>query len=702
MALLEVEDLSVSFSTPDGLLRAVRGISFDLEPGETLGIVGESGSGKSVSTQTIAGLTEGARVSGAARFEGRDLLRMHEDELRRIRGAEIGMIFQDPLSSLHPLYRVGWQITEMIRAHETVSKKEARSRAVELLGLVGIPSPQQRIDDFPHQFSGGMRQRAMIAMALALRPRLLIADEPTTALDVTVQAQIMALIKRLQVEFGTAVIMITHDLGIIADVADRVLVMYAGKPMEYADKRTLYHQPHHPYTEGLIGSLPQHGRRGDVLRSIPGLPPSMLHVPEGCPFRPRCPYVMDVCVEDPVLQTVASGAAHRSACWLPGGLVGTSADVVARRYDVSNGDAVERGLMSVVTGVAEVERPGSGRRDVLVQLVDVTKHFPIRSSRLVGGKPEHVQAVDGVSLEVARGETLGLVGESGCGKSTLARCITQLYELTSGTVAFQGANISRLSARQLRPYRRRMQMVFQDPYGSLNPRRRIGSIIGDPFAIHDASAGAERKRQVQDLMELVGLNPEHYNRFPAEFSGGQRQRIGVARALALRPELVVCDEPVSALDVSIQAQIINLLAGLQRKLDLTYIFIAHDLSVVRHVSERIAVMYLGRIVEIAETEDLFLRPRHPYTKALLSAVPTPDPDLVPDREQIILSGDVPSPRRPPTGCRFHPRCPRAQSRCTMDDPVLTVKEGDPANHAAACHFPVADGQPITLSAEAAT
>jgi oligopeptide/dipeptide ABC transporter ATP-binding protein len=330
----------------------------------------------------------------------------------------------------------------------------------------------------------------------------------------------------------------------------------------------------------------------------------------------------------------------------------------------------------------------------LLQLTDVVKHFPVPSDRLLRRRREHVHAVDGVSLTVRRGETIGLVGETGCGKSTLARCITRLYDLTSGTVSFEGTDISRLSARQLRPYRRRMQMIFQDPYGSLNPRRRIGSIIADPFAIHGMDGGADRKAKVEELMELVGLNPEHYNRFPAEFSGGQRQRIGVARALALRPELVVCDEPVSALDVSIQAQIINLLADLQGKLGLTYVFIAHDLSVVRHVSDRIAVMYLGRIVEVADTEELFARPRHPYTKALLSAVPTPDPDLVDHRDPIILDGDVPSPIRPPSGCRFHPRCPRAQSRCATEDPALTVRDGDDPRHAAACHFPVADGEPL--------
>jgi peptide/nickel transport system ATP-binding protein len=336
VSLLEVDDLHVSFSTADGVLRAVRGISFAVDQGETLGIVGESGSGKSVSTQTIVGLTQGARISGTARFEGKDLLAMPDADLRSVRGAKIGMIFQDPLSSLHPHYRVGWQIVEMIRAHESVSKKQARQRAVELLGLVGIPTPQQRVDDFPHQFSGGMRQRAMIAMALALNPKLLIADEPTTALDVTVQAQILALIKRLQDEFGTAVIIITHDLGVIAEIADRVMVMYAGKPMEYADKRTLYHEPHHPYTEGLIGSLPQHGGRGSMLKSIPGLPPSLLQVPRGCPFHPRCDYASDRCLGDePPMRQVAGGLDHRSACWLPPEAVGTTADVVLRRQEVA-------------------------------------------------------------------------------------------------------------------------------------------------------------------------------------------------------------------------------------------------------------------------------------------------------------------------------------------------------------------------------
>ncbi|MCW2550771.1 MAG: hypothetical protein JWR78_552 [Mycobacterium sp.] len=350
MSLLEVDNLCVTFPTPDGVLSAVRGLSFVVEEGETLGIVGESGSGKSVSTQTIVGLTQGARVSGSAQFEGKELLGMSDAGLRRIRGAEIGMIFQDPLSSLHPHYRVGWQIMEMIRAHERVSKKQAQQRAIELLGLVGIPMPDKRVHDYPHQFSGGMRQRAMIAMALALNPKLLIADEPTTALDVTVQAQIMTLIKRLQDEFGTAVIMITHDLGVIADMADRVVVMYAGKPCEFADKRTLYHQPHHPYTEGLIGSLPQHAGRGSTLKSIRGLPPSLLRVPPGCPFHPRCSYAMDVCrVQQPAIVEVAGGLDHRSACWLPPDAVGTAPDVVMRRHQAARANGRDELIHAVST-----------------------------------------------------------------------------------------------------------------------------------------------------------------------------------------------------------------------------------------------------------------------------------------------------------------------------------------------------------------
>ena len=687
MTLLEVTDLTVSFPTADGVVRAVRGVSFGVEAGRTLGIVGESGSGKTVLTQTLLGLTPGADVSGRALFEGTDLLTLSEDQLRDIRGARISVIFQDPLTSLHPLYKVGWQIAEMIRAHDkSVSKKQAHERAVELLGRVGIPRPDQRVDDYPHQFSGGMRQRAMIAMALSLSPRMIIADEPTTALDATVQAQIIDLLLRLQQESNTALIMITHDLGVVADIADDVMVMYAGRAAEKAPKRDVFYAPHHPYTKGLLESIPSTAAAGDRLRPIPGSPPSLINLPSGCKFHPRCGYVLDRCLtEEPGLRPVSQGGLHSSACWLPvqaAGLSEQAEELRAQTVREGRGEAAaevfdaeiasgrgERGRVSAIpanTGPASTgsasTAPETAGEDVLVRVENLVKYFPVRAGGLIRRTVGQVQAVDDVSLSIPRGKTLGLVGETGSGKSTLARCVAGLIPVTSGRVIFDGRDITNLSRGAMRPVRREIQMIFQDPYSSLNPRRRVGAIIGDPFAIHKTATGAERKRAVQELMERVGLNPEHYNRFPAEFSGGQRQRIGVARALALRPKLIICDEPVSALDVSIQAQVLNLLADLQRDYGLTYLFIAHDLEVVRHVSDSVAVMYLGRIGESGPIEPVYGSPRHPYTAALLSAAPAADPDAAAARQRIILTGDVPSPIDPPSGCRFHPRCPKAE-RC---------------------------------------
>jgi peptide/nickel transport system ATP-binding protein len=683
VALLDVKDLRVSFSTDDGIVEAVQGLSFSVERGQTLGIVGESGSGKSVATQAIMGLSAGAQITGRAEFQGEDLLGLDEEKMRAIRGARISMIFQDPLTSLHPLFRVGKQIAEAIEAHEDVSRHDADERAVELLKMVGIPNPARRARDYPHQFSGGMRQRAMIAMAIALRPALIIADEPTTALDVTVQAQILELLAKLQAEFETAIILITHDLGVVADFAKDVVVMYAGRAMERADVSAAFTEPHHPYTQGLLESIPIYASQAERLHPIKGNPPSSLRPATACPFNPRCPEVSAECLlEPPPLKPVGHSPGHLSACILPADRIGTAAGISVRE--------------PAMAPAASAELVPSG--DILLEVVDVVKHFPVKGGAFAAHSGLKVRAVDGVSLQVHRGETLGLVGESGCGKSTLARLMTALLPVTSGQVRLGSKDLTSLSRREMRPLRRQLQMVFQDPYGSLNPRRRVGSILGDPFAVHKVLSGTERKHKVQDLMKIVGLSPEHYNRFPAEFSGGQRQRIGIARALALNPELIVCDEPVSALDVSIQAQIVNLLEDLQKDFGLTFVFIAHDLSVVRHVSDRVAVMYLGRIAEIGPVQEIYGRARHPYTASLLSAVPLPEVGLIgKQRERVILAGGVPSPVNPPSGCRFHPRCPKAQEICSNEEPVLRHIEGDPENRLVACHFPVERGEALAAA-----
>jgi peptide/nickel transport system ATP-binding protein len=548
-SLLTVRDLRVAFATQSGRVQAVDGVSFELAPGEVLAIVGESGSGKSVTAQTVVGLTRSpnARIDGSVLLGERELIAASERELRDVRGERVGMVFQDPMTSFNPVYTVGRQIVEAIRAHRgEVSDREARGRAVELLDSVGIPNAARRVDDYPHQFSGGMRQRAMIAMALSLDPEVLIADEPTTALDVTVQAQILALLERLNRERDLATILITHDLGVVAEVADRVLVMHEGKIVERGGLDQIFYSPQDPYTRKLLGAV--------------------VRLDQAPPLRP------------------------------------------ARR-----------------------EEP-------LLEVTDLVKHFPVRRGLLFDREIDRVRAVDGVSFSVRAGETLGLVGESGSGKSTLSRSILQLLVPTSGSVRFEGREIAGLSRREMRPLRRQMQMVFQDPYASLNPRKRIGQIVGEPLRLQGEAGGSSLRREVQDLLERVGLSPEHYQRYPHEFSGGQRQRIGIARALALRPKLIVADEPVSALDVSIRAQILDLLRELQDDFGLTYIFVAHDIGVVRHVSDRIAVMHEGKIVEEGPADRVCERPEDPYTRELLTAVPIPDPREARARRQTVGSG----------------------------------------------------------------
>jgi len=643
--LLGVDGLRVEFASAGTWSPAVEDVAFELRPGETLGLVGESGCGKTVTSLAVMGLVSRANgrvTAGAVRFEGRDLLTLPAEELRRVRGQRIAMVFQEPMTSLNPAFTVGAQIGMAVRAHTASSKGAARARAVEVLDRVGIPDAARRVDDYPHAFSGGMRQRAMIAMALSCGPRLLIADEPTTALDVTVQAQILELLKSLRDETGMAMLFVTHDLGVVADVCDRVAVMYAGQVVEESPVERLFSRPRHPYTEGLMASMPQTATPGRRLAVIPGHVPHPWAMPVGCRFQPRCSYGQVVC-QAPVPLVGTDGGQVRCA----------RHDVLELRSPAPDaGDRVPR--------AAEAHAP-------VLEVRGLRKDFPVTTGILRRARGQ-LRAVDGVDLSVGPGETLGLVGESGSGKSTLARLVLRLIEPSGGSVVFDGHDLARLHGAALRRARRHVQMVFQDPYSSLDPRSTIADSVGEPLEVHLGLRGAARDQRVAELLGLVGIGSHLLGRFPHEFSGGQRQRIAVARALALDPRLVVCDEPVSALDVSTQSQVINLLADLQERLGVAYLFIAHDLSVVRHLSHRIAVMYLGRIVEMGPAEEVYRRATHPYTEALLSAITVPDPQRQRERRRIVLRGEVPSPLSPPSGCRFRTRCPYAMEVCAREDP----------------------------------
>ena len=681
--LLEVRDLSVSFASEGGVVSAVRSMSYRVRRGEVLGIVGESGSGKSVSSLAVMGLLPPhATVSGSVRFNGEELLGRSDRELSAIRGRKISMVFQDPLSALTPVYAVGDQLAEAILVHQHVDKKAAWQRAIELLTLVGIPNPEQRAAAFPHEFSGGMRQRVMIAMVMANNPDVIIADEPTTALDVTIQAQILDVLQTARRATGASLVLITHDLGVIAGVADRVAVMYAGKLVEIGTVDDVFYRPRMPYTLGLLGSLPrldENERR--PLTPIEGQPPSLIALPPGCPFAPRCPLRIAKCAEvEPSLDALpSSGAGHSAACHRSGEIEvhgWTSADVYAAAPAPATSATVEP----------------RARRATMLEVRDLVKEYPLTKGAVFRRRVGTVHAVSGVSFDVRAGETLGLVGESGCGKTTTIMEILNLVKPMAGTIVVLGRDTAQMSDAQRFSTRRDLQVVFQDPLASLDPRLPIGDILAEPLETHGANPETCARR-ARELLELVGLRAEHVNRYPAQFSGGQRQRIGIARALALEPKVLVLDEPVSALDVSIRAGVINLLERLKVELDLSYLFVAHDLSVVRHLADRVAVMYLGRIVEIGDVGDVFRRPAHPYTQALLSAIPRPDPTVERRRRRIVLSGDPPSPADPPSGCRFRTRCPKyaqeldedERRRCANEVPPLAPRTGK-EDHLDACHF----------------
>ncbi|WP_406814595.1 ABC transporter ATP-binding protein [Mycobacterium sp. M23085] len=605
-ALLEVTDLAVTFATAGDPVTAVRGISYRVEPGEVVAMVGESGSGKSVSAMAAIGLLPGyAQVRGSVRLHDTELLGLGDDAMSRLRGKTVGMVFQDPMSALTPVYTVGDQIAEAIEIHQPqVGKRAARRRAVELLELVGITQPERRVRAFPHELSGGERQRVVIAIAIANDPDLLICDEPTTALDVTVQAQILEVLKTARDITGAGVLFITHDLGVVAEFADRALVMYAGRVVESASVHDLYRDRRMPYTVGLLGSVPRlDAAQGTRLVPIPGAPPPLARLEPGCPFAPRCPLAIDQCrLEEPELLFV--GTDHRAACIRTDQVDGRSA---ADIYGVST----------------EAHQPESADTSVVIRVRDLTKTYRLTKGVLRRGAGE-VRAVDGVSFELRQGRTLGIVGESGSGKSTTLHEILELTGPESGSIEVLGTDVTALNAASRRSLRRDIQVVFQDPVASLDPRLPVFELLAEPLRANGFGKSRTNAR-VAELLDIVGLRRADAVRYPAEFSGGQKQRIGIARALALQPKILALDEPVSALDVSIQAGIINLLLDLQDRFGLSYLFVSHDLSVVKHLAHDVVVMYAGAIVEQGDSRRVFAEPQHEYTRRLLAAVPQPDP-----------------------------------------------------------------------------
>ena len=691
---VEFEDLHTCFFTDAGTVRSVDGVTFEVPIGKTVGIVGESGCGKSVTSLSLMQLLQrpqGQIVSGSIRLNMGDkayeISNMTRDTMRDIRGNAVSMIFQEPMTSLNPVFRIGDQVDEVIALHdgEGKSKKDIRRRTIELLEMVGIANSEGVSRMFPHELSGGMRQRVMIAMALACNPRVIIADEPTTALDVTIQAQILDLLRELKDRINSSIMLITHDLGVIAQMADYVVVMYAGRIVEKGTAEDIFYHPSHPYTIGLMASKPVVGKEVDELYSIPGKVPNPVDMPDYCYYRDRCDRRLGCC-DGKYPCEISLSETHKVSCY---------------RYDPAYAPQTETGTdqpavsaMMASAGTVSVKEPepakekASGNekqaqtvQDPILEVRDLKKYFPIKGglfNRVVG----QVKAVDGVSFVLPRGTTMGLVGESGCGKTTTGRTILRLNgEKTGGDVLFNGHEVYDIPDREMRNMRTKMQIIFQDPFSSLSPRLPVGEIIGEAVREHGIVPAKEYEDYIDRVMDECGLQPFHKSRYPHEFSGGQRQRICIARALALNPEFVVCDEPVSALDVSIQAQIINLLRKLQEQRKLSYLFISHDLSVVEHISDTVGVMYLGNLVEYGAKKDIFREPLHPYTRALFSAIPIPDPHT--GAKRIILEGSIPSPANPPAGCKFHTRCKECREQCRSIAPVPKDMGG---GHIVSCHL----------------
>ena len=673
-SVLEVRNLRTEFRMRHSSVVAVDDISFSVGQGECVGIVGESGCGKSTTGLSIMRLlpNNGHLTGGSITLHGRDLSTLDEKEMRQVRGDEVAMIPQDPMTSLNPTMTIGKQISEGMRLHRDVTKAQARQRALDVLTLVEMPRPAERLDQYPHELSGGLRQRVMIAMALVCEPKLLIADEPTTALDVTIQAQILDLIDDLRERLSMGVVLITHDMGVIAGRTDRVVVMYAGKIVEEATTSVLFDRKRHPYSEALLASVPKIDQdRDEMLLTIPGLPPDLSETITNCRFAPRCRYATDQCraEEPPLVDALLESLTHRYACFHP---VDPEAVPVQVRESKVGETVPSSRAESLDTAPA------------ILSVANLVKEFPVMAGSVFRHRVGSVHAVSDVSLSIKQGETFGLVGESGCGKTTIGRMMVALESPTSGSVHFEDKDLTRISGRDLRRTRRDVQLMFQDPYASLDPRMRVGTIIGEPLRVQGLGNHDEQRERVTAMLREVGLAPLSAERYPHEFSGGQRQRIGLARALVLEPKLVVADEPVSALDVSIQAQILNLMKDLQRRHNLTYVMISHDLAVVRYMADTIGVMYLGKLVELGPATEVYAHPAHPYTQGLLDAVPVATVTTKASRK-LTVRGELPSAVDPPSGCRFRTRCPRAQAVCAEVEPLQTQFS---PGHTAACHFPL--------------
>ncbi|HUY16611.1 MAG TPA: ABC transporter ATP-binding protein [Acidimicrobiales bacterium] len=670
-SLLTVKNLKVQFTTRNTFATAVDDFSLNIAAGECVGLVGESGCGKTTTGLAIMRLLPGnGRIAGGSvELDGVDLASLSEKEMRSQRGNGVALIPQDPMSSLNPTTKIGRQIGEGFRIHRGVSSDEARKRALEVLEMVDMPRPAERLDQYPFELSGGLRQRVIIAMGLVCSPKLLIADEPTTALDVTIQAQILDIIDNLRKELSMAVLLITHDMGVIAGRTDRVVVMYGGKKAEESPTDELFKSMRHPYTQALLASMPSlETASKQQLVSIAGMPPDLTKVIVACRFAPRCAYATDQCrQEDPQL---TGDARHQFACFHP----------------------VDGPLTTIVTASVTAETVEAAPHKELARVEHMVKEFPIKAG-VIHHKVGAVHAVSDVSFTVYEGETFGLVGESGCGKTTIGRMLVGLETLTAGEIYFNDRLVTDKNHKMTREDHIQRQMMFQDPYSSLNPRMSVNDLIGEPLQVQREGSKEERQRRIYELLDIVGLNQLAANRYPHEFSGGQRQRIGLARALALNPRLIVADEPVSALDVSVQAQILNLMKSLQKEKNLSYVFVSHDLAVVYYMADSIAVMYLGKIVEIGDAESVFRRPAHPYTQGLLDAVPVPNPEDARKKQGFRVRGELPSPVNPPSGCRFRTRCPRAEAVCADVEPPLE-SFGD--RHRAACHFPLRT--PVQISA----